>query len=51
MVVASRVTKKLDLRVVGAPNTRSGKAKESRDYGMRVLADQVFWQMIGVTVD
>jgi DNA polymerase III subunit epsilon len=45
------VTKKLDLLVVADPNTQSGKAKKARDYGTRVLADSVFWDLIGVKVD
>lgn len=51
LVVANSVTKKLDLLVVADPNTQSGKAKKARQYGTRVLADSVFWRMIGVTVE
>lgn len=51
MVIASNVTRKLDLLVVADPDTQSGKAKKARDYGVRVVADNVFWRMIGVTVD
>ncbi|MCA9082247.1 MAG: BRCT domain-containing protein, partial [Planctomycetaceae bacterium] len=51
MVVASNVTKKLDILVVADPNTQSGKAKKARDYGIRVLSDIVFWRMAGVTID
>jgi DNA polymerase-3 subunit epsilon len=51
MVVASNVTKKLDILVVADPNTQSGKAKKARDYGIRILSDMVFWRMAGVTVD
>ncbi|MBI1348448.1 hypothetical protein GC163_19415 [bacterium] len=49
--VVSNVTKKLDLLVVADPNTQSGKAKKARQYGTRILADAVFWRMIGVDVD
>ena len=48
---ASGVTKKLDVLVVADPNTQSGKAKKARKYGTRILADSVFWNKIGVTVD
>jgi DNA polymerase-3 subunit epsilon len=51
LVVSNNVTKKLDLLVVADPNTQSGKAKKARQYGTRVLADSVFWRMIGVMVE
>ena len=51
LVVSNSVTKKLDLLVVADPNTQSGKAKKARQYGTRVLADSVFWRMIGITVE
>lgn len=51
LVVSNSVTKKLDLLVVADPNTQSGKAKKARQYGTRVVADSVFWRMIGVTVE
>jgi DNA polymerase-3 subunit epsilon len=51
VVVANSVTKKLVLLVVADPNPQSGKAKKARQYGTRVLADSVFWRMIGVMVE
>lgn len=51
LVVANSVTKKLNLLVVADPNTQSGKAKKARQYGTRILADSVFWRMIGVAVE
>lgn len=51
LVIASNVTKKLDLLVVADPNTQSGKAKKARDYGTRILSDAVFWRMAGIVVD
>lgn len=51
LIVANSVTKKLDLLVVADPNTQSGKAKKARQYGTRILADSVFWRMIGVPVE
>ena len=51
LVVASNVTKKLDILVVADPNTQSGKAKKARNYGIRILSDVVFWRMAGITVD
>ena len=49
--VANSVTKKLDILVVADPNTQSGKARKAKKYGIRILADTVFWRMIGATVD
>lgn len=49
--IANSVTKKLDILVVADPNTQSGKAKKARRYGTRILAEPVFWQMIGVAVE
>jgi len=51
LIIASNVSKKLDVLVVADPNTQSGKAKKARDYGVRILAEPVFWGAIGVTVD
>ena len=51
LIVASSVTKSLDILVVADPNTQSGKAKKARSYGVRILSDAVFWRMIGATVD
>ena len=51
LFVSSNVSKKLDLLVVADPNTQSGKAKKARQYGTRIIAEPVFWQGIGVTVD
>lgn len=51
LIIATSVTKKLDLLVVADPSTQSGKAKKARNYEIRILSDVVFWRMIGVTVD
>lgn len=51
LIVASSVTKKLDILVVADPNTQSGKATKARKYGIRILSDAVFWRMVGVPVD
>lgn len=49
--VKSGVSKKLDLLVTADPLTLSGKGRKAREYGTRVVAENVFWQMIGVQVD
>ncbi len=51
LVVASSVTKKLDLLVIADPNSQSGKAKKARNYGIRILSDAVFWRLAGIAVD
>lgn len=49
--VLAGVTKKLDLLVVADPNTQSSKAEKAREYGTRIMAENVFWKAIGVDVD
>lgn len=51
LIVASNVTKSLDILVVADPHTQSSKATKARAYGIRILSDTVFWRLIGVTVD
>jgi DNA polymerase-3 subunit epsilon len=51
MVVKKNVTKHLDLLVTADPDSMSGKAKKARDYGVRIVAEPVFWQMVGIGVD
>jgi DNA polymerase-3 subunit epsilon len=50
MVVAPRVTKKLDMLVVADPDSLSGKAAKARDYGIRIIAEAAFWPMLGIEV-
>jgi len=51
MVVEERVTKKLDVLVVADPLSQSGKAKKAREYGIRILHEPLFWNMLGIKVD
>jgi hypothetical protein len=51
LVPADSVTKKLDLLVVAEPQTQSGKAKQARKYGIRIMHEPVFWATIGVEVE
>ena len=51
LVVKSGVSKKLDLLVSADPLSLSGKATKARQYGTCVVAEAVFWQMIGLAVD
>jgi len=51
LIVKSGVSKKLDLLVTADPLSLSGKAVKARAYGIRIVAEAVFWRMIGVAVD
>ncbi len=51
LVVLDSVTKKLEVLVVADPQSASGKAKKARSYGTRIIAEAVFWQLIGIPVD
>ena len=49
--VRKGISKGLDLLVVADPDSQSGKARKAREYGTRVMAEQVFWSTIGVRTD
>ncbi|MCK4658211.1 MAG: hypothetical protein KAV82_01700 [Phycisphaerae bacterium] len=51
MVVKETVTKKLDYLVTADPDSMSGKAEKAKRYGVRIIAEPVFWQMVGVSTD
>ena len=51
MIVVKGVTKKLDMLVLADPDSMSGKAKKARQYGTRLVAEPVFWSMVGVPTD
>jgi DNA polymerase-3 subunit epsilon len=51
MVVKKGVTKSLDMLVLADPNSQSGKAMKAREYGIKLLAETVFWRELGVQVD
>jgi DNA polymerase-3 subunit epsilon len=44
--VRERVTKDLDLLVLADTDSMSGKARKARDYGIRLVAERVFLQLI-----
>lgn len=48
--ISENVTKKTDILVIADPYSMSGKAKKARDFGTRILAEDVFWRMLGVAV-
>jgi DNA polymerase-3 subunit epsilon len=51
MVVVKGVTRKLDYVVMADPDSLSGKAQKARKYGTRILAEAVFWNLMGVATD
>jgi DNA polymerase-3 subunit epsilon len=48
MIVKKGVTMDLDILVMADPESMSGKAKKARKYGSRIIAETVFWRMVGV---
>jgi DNA polymerase-3 subunit epsilon len=51
MHVRKGVTKKLDMLVAADPDSMSGKARKARQYGIRIVAEPVFWRMMGVDIE
>ena len=51
LVVSDGVTKSLDILVVADPNTQSGKARQARRLGTRLMAEAAFWHSIGIQVE
>lgn len=49
--VVSGVSKQLDLLVTADPLSLSGKASKARAYGVRIVAETVFWRTLGIAVD
>lgn len=48
LIIKSGVTKDLDFLVTADPDTMSGKAKKARRYNVNIMAEQAFWNMLGV---
>jgi DNA polymerase-3 subunit epsilon len=51
MVIKKGVSKKLDILVVADPYSMSGKAQKARQYGTRIVAEPVFWRIVGVPIE
>ena len=51
MIIKSSVSKKLDYLVVADPNSQSSKARKAREYGTKIIAEPVFWNMLGINVE
>lgn len=47
MIVRPRVTMDLDFLVLADPDTMSRKGKLARKYGIRILVEPEFWEMVG----
>ncbi len=50
MIVKKNVSKKLDILVLADPDSMSGKARRARQLGVRLVAEPVFWRMIGIDI-
>jgi len=51
LILKSGVSNKLDFLVTADPNSLSGKAKKARELGTKIIAESVFWNMIGIAVE
>jgi DNA polymerase-3 subunit epsilon len=51
LVLRNGVTKNLDYLVVADPNTQSTKAQKARSYGVTLVSESAYWQMIGLQVE
>jgi len=51
LVIKSGVSNKLDFLITADPNSLSGKAKKAKELGIKVIAEPVFWNMIGIAVE
>jgi DNA polymerase-3 subunit epsilon len=50
MIVKAGVSKALDYLVVADPDSQSSKAIKARALGVRIVAERVFWGMLGFDV-
>lgn len=51
MIIKNGVSKGLDYLVTADPNSLSGKSQKARDYGVKVIAEPVFWSWMNFKVD
>jgi DNA polymerase-3 subunit epsilon len=49
--VVDSLTKKVDLLVLADPLSQSGKARKAAQYGVRRVAEPVFWRMAGIQTE
>jgi DNA polymerase-3 subunit epsilon len=50
LIIKSGVSNNLNFLITADPNSLSGKAKKAKELGIKVIAEPVFWNMIGVAV-
>jgi len=48
LIVRKGVTTNLDFLVAADPDSLSGKAQKAHRYGVRVIAEPVFWRLVGI---
>ncbi len=48
LIVRKGVTTDLDFLVAADPDSLSGKAQKAHRYGVRVIAEPVFWRLVGI---
>lgn len=51
LIIKSGVSKGLDYLVTADPNSLSGKSLKARDYGVKIIAEPVFWSWVNFRVD
>jgi DNA polymerase-3 subunit epsilon len=51
MIVRSTVSRRLDYLVTADPDSMSTKARRARECGVRMIAEPVFWDMVGINVE
>lgn len=51
LIIKSGVSPKLDFLITADPNSLSGKAKKAKELGIKIIAEPVFWNMIGIAVE
>jgi DNA polymerase-3 subunit epsilon len=51
LLVKNGVSKDLDYLIMADPHSLSGKAKKAKEYGVNILAESVFWNMVNISVE
>ena len=51
MIIKNGVVKNLDYLIVSDPNSLSSKSQKAHEYEIKILAEPVFWNMLGITVE
>lgn len=48
LIIKNSITKGVDFLVTADPNSLSSKARKARQYGIRIIAEPAFWNMLGI---